>query len=60
MSAFHAMRALQPVGVLLGGSGRARVPILPSPPVAALLRPVGFVAGVAKRGRVAGAAAALV
>ena len=59
MHAFHAMRALQPVGVLLGGSGRARVPILPSTPVAALLRPVGFVAGVATRDRVAGAAAAL-
>jgi len=53
------MRALQPVGVLLGGSGRARVRILPTPPVAALLRPAGFVAGVETRDRVAGAAAAL-
>ena len=59
MSAFQTLGALQPVGVLLGGSGRARVPILPSTPVAALLRPVGFVAGVATRDRVAGAAAAL-
>ena len=59
MHAFHAMRALQPVGVLLGGSGRARVRILPTAPVAALLRPVGLVAGVATRDRVAGAAAAL-
>lgn len=59
MSAFQTIGALQPVGVLLGGSGRARVPILPSPPVAALLRPAGFMAGVATRDRVAAAAAAL-
>lgn len=59
MCAFHAMRALQPVGVLLGGSGRARVRIVPSPPLAALLRPAGFVAGVQTRDRVAGANEAL-
>jgi hypothetical protein len=59
MCAFHAMRALQPVGVLLGGSGRARVRILPSPPVAALLRPACFVAGVQTRDRVARANGAL-
>ena len=59
MHAFHAMRALQPVGVLLGGSGRARVRIQPTAPVAALLRPAGFVAGVQTRDRVAGANEAL-
>ena len=55
MSAFQTIGALQPVGVLLGGSGRARVRILPSPPVAALLRPIGFVAET--RDRAAGVAA---
>ena len=55
MSAFQATRALQPVGVLLGGSGRARVRILPSPPVAALLRPIGFIAET--RDRAAGVVA---
>jgi hypothetical protein len=59
MCAFHAMRALQPIGVLLGGSGRASVRILPPPPVAALLRPAGFVAGTLGRVRVAGANEAL-
>ena len=59
MHALHAMRTLQPVGVLLGGSGRARVRIVPPPPMAALLRPAGFVAGVATRGRVVGANEAL-
>ncbi len=59
MHAFHAMRALMPVGVLLGGSGRPRVRIVPPPPVAALLRPAGFVASVETRDRVAGANEAL-
>jgi hypothetical protein len=53
------MRALMPVGVLLGGSGRPRVRIVPPPPVAALLRPAGFVASVETRDRVAGANEAL-
>ena len=59
MCASLAMRALQPVGVLLGGSGRARIRIQPPPAVAVLLRPAGFMAGVATRDRVAAAAAAL-
>ena len=59
MCAFHAMRALQPIGVLLGGTGRPRVRILQTPPVAALLRPAGFIAGVETRDRVAGANEAL-
>jgi|CXWJ01.1.fsa_nt_gi hypothetical protein len=59
MCASHAMRTLQPVGVLLGGSGRARVRIMPSPPLAALLRPAGFMAGALARERIADAAVAL-
>jgi hypothetical protein len=59
MCASLAMRALQPVGVLLGGSGRARIRIQPPPPVAVLLRPAGFVAAAQTRDRVAGAAVAL-
>lgn len=37
MFAVHVTRVLRPVGVLLGGSGRAR--ILSAPPIAALMRP---------------------
>ena len=59
MSAFQQCRVPQPVGVLLGGSGRPRVRILPSPPTAALLRPTGFVADEKGRDRVAGAHEAL-
>jgi len=54
MHAFHAMRALQPVGVLLGGSGHARTPALPMPIVPALLKPssgpIGLPHGSAVRG----------
>jgi len=39
MCASQAMRAPRPVGVLLGGSGRVRVPVPPPPRLAALLRP---------------------
>lgn len=39
MCASQAMRAPRPVGVLLGGSGRVRAPVLPPPRLAALLRP---------------------
>lgn len=59
MCASLAMRALPPVGVLLGGSGRARVRIQAPPPVAALLRRAGFVGGAQASDRVAGAALAL-
>jgi len=40
MCASQATRVLQPVGVLLGGSGRVRAQIPPPPRLAALLRPV--------------------
>ena len=59
MCASHVMRTLQPVGVLLGGSGRVRVQILPSKPVAALLRPAGFMARARTHECVAGADMAL-
>lgn len=59
MCASLAMRTLQPVGVLLGGSGRARVRIQALPPLAALLRPAGFLAGAQTHDRVASAAMAL-
>jgi hypothetical protein len=39
MFAVPKTRKLPAVGVLLGGSGRARVPTLQMPPVAALMRP---------------------
>lgn len=39
MFAVPKTRELPAVGVLLGGSGRARVPTLQAPPVAALMRP---------------------
>lgn len=59
MCAFHAMRALPPVGVLLGGSGRARVRTQAPPPVAILLRRAGSTGGTQTSDRVAGAALAL-
>ena len=39
MFAIHATRETRPVGVLLGGSGRALVSAVHKPMVAALLRP---------------------
>ena len=39
MFAIHATRETRPVGVLLGGSGRALVSAAHEPMVAALLRP---------------------
>lgn len=42
MCATPATRAMQPVGVLLGGSGRVRAPMLPAPRLAALLRPTAL------------------
>ena len=39
MFAIHATRGTRPVGVLLGGSGRALVSAPQKPVVAALLRP---------------------
>lgn len=39
MFAIHATRETCPVGVLLGGSGRALVSAVQKPVVAALLRP---------------------
>ena len=39
MFAIHAKRETRPVGVLLGGSGRALVSAVHKPMVAALLRP---------------------
>ena len=39
MFAIHATRETRPVGVLLGGSGRALVSAVHTPVVAALLRP---------------------
>ena len=39
MFAIHATRETRPVGVLLGGSGRALVSAVHRPMVAALLRP---------------------
>lgn len=39
MFAVPATRELRPVGVLLGGSGRARMSTRRTPPLAALMRP---------------------
>ena len=39
MFAIHATRETRPVGVLLGGSGRALVSAVQKPMVAALFRP---------------------
>jgi hypothetical protein len=38
MSAVHVTRVLRPVGVLLGGSGLARMLLVPAPQAAALTR----------------------
>lgn len=38
MSAVHVTRVLRPIGVLLGGSGLARVLLMPAPQAAALTR----------------------
>lgn len=40
MFAVHVTKALRPVGVLLGGSGRARVLTLRAPQLAALMKPL--------------------
>ncbi|MBC7942344.1 MAG: hypothetical protein H7Z19_21755 [Chitinophagaceae bacterium] len=42
MFAVQVTRVLRPVGVLLGGSGRARVLTLRAPHVAALMKPISF------------------
>jgi hypothetical protein len=39
MSAIHSTSPMHPIGVLLGGSGRAPVPAKHGPVLAALLRP---------------------
>lgn len=52
MYASEATRVPQPVGVLLGGTGRVRVRMLPPPVLAALLRP-GGIARAPVRDRVA-------
>ncbi len=36
----HVTKALRPVGVLLGGSGRARMLTLRAPQIAALVKPL--------------------
>ena len=36
----HVTKALRPVGVLLGGSGRARMLTLRAPQIAALMKPL--------------------
>ena len=36
----HVTKALRPVGVLLGGSGRARMLTLRAPRIAALMKPL--------------------
>jgi hypothetical protein len=42
MFAVPVKRVLRPVGVLLGGSGRARELTLRAPQVAALMKPISF------------------
>ena len=42
MFAVHVTRELRPVGVLLGGSGRARSLTMRAPQVAALMKPFSF------------------
>jgi tetrahydromethanopterin S-methyltransferase subunit C len=45
MCATPSTRVMQPVGVLLGGSGRVRAQVLPPRRLAALLRPAALAAG---------------
>ncbi len=39
MSAIHATSRMRPIGVLLGGSGRALMPAVHKPMLAALFKP---------------------
>jgi hypothetical protein len=58
MCASQATRLQQPVGVLLGGSGRVRAQALPMPRLAALLCPTGLTARADRSGPVIRAALA--